>query len=105
MIRRPPRSTLFPYTTLFRSSDDKADAGLVPERRHRAVELDAGQAEHDAHAFPVELLHERLAAGHPRHLIAPLECGQPRRRPWSARERYHGGRAKTRAPPVGGALV
>src|SRR5258708_36714430 len=24
MIRRPPRSTLFPYTTLFRSSDDLA---------------------------------------------------------------------------------
>src|SRR2546430_16282424 len=24
MIRRPPRSTLFPYTTLFRSSDDAA---------------------------------------------------------------------------------
>src|SRR3712207_8147208 len=23
MIRRPPRSTLFPYTTLFRSADDK----------------------------------------------------------------------------------
>src|SRR2546430_6215498 len=23
MIRRPPRSTLFPYTTLFRSSDDE----------------------------------------------------------------------------------
>src|SRR3712207_8059756 len=23
MIRRPPRSTLFPYTTLFRSIDDK----------------------------------------------------------------------------------
>src|SRR3712207_9428433 len=23
MIRRPPRSTLFPYTTLFRSHDDK----------------------------------------------------------------------------------
>src|SRR5256885_4023287 len=27
MIRRPPRSTLFPYTTLFRSSD-RADAFL-----------------------------------------------------------------------------
>src|SRR5688572_31790913 len=26
MIRRPPRSTLFPYTTLFRSNDDKYDA-------------------------------------------------------------------------------
>src|SRR2546430_14995317 len=24
MIRRPPRSTLFPYTTLFRSSDNRA---------------------------------------------------------------------------------
>src|SRR5258708_18796767 len=27
MIRRPPRSTLFPYTTLFRSIDD--DAGIA----------------------------------------------------------------------------
>src|SRR5258708_29873641 len=32
MIRRPPRSTLFPYTTLFRSADDDARAG----REHRA---------------------------------------------------------------------
>src|SRR2546430_11216697 len=28
MIRRPPRSTLFPYTTLFRSEIDAADGGL-----------------------------------------------------------------------------
>src|SRR2546430_636923 len=27
MIRRPPRSTLFPYTTLFRSRDRNLDAG------------------------------------------------------------------------------
>src|SRR3712207_5107214 len=27
MIRRPPRSTLFPYTTLFRSSDDQVHVG------------------------------------------------------------------------------
>src|SRR2546426_7912507 len=27
MIRRPPRSTLFPYTTLFRSHDSRAGAG------------------------------------------------------------------------------
>src|SRR2546421_7551078 len=34
MIRRPPRSTLFPYTTLFRSADDLAppDAGLSSTR-------------------------------------------------------------------------
>src|SRR5256885_13040167 len=33
MIRRPPRSTLFPYTTLFRSVD--ADAAVADRRRHR----------------------------------------------------------------------
>src|SRR2546422_4769193 len=27
MIRRPPRSTLFPYTTLFRSQGDRAGRG------------------------------------------------------------------------------
>src|SRR5688572_31241079 len=27
MIRRPPRSTLFPYTTLFRSHAHRADGG------------------------------------------------------------------------------
>src|SRR2546430_11885418 len=27
MIRRPPRSTLFPYTTLFRSVDAREDGG------------------------------------------------------------------------------
>src|SRR5688572_32757945 len=31
MIRRPPRSTLFPYTTLFRSAD--VDAGRI-EQHH-----------------------------------------------------------------------
>src|SRR5258708_27782743 len=38
MIRRPPRSTLFPYTTLFRSALPAGDAppGAVPPRRHRA---------------------------------------------------------------------
>src|SRR2546429_7029925 len=29
MIRRPPRSTLFPYTTLFRSDRLRVDASLV----------------------------------------------------------------------------
>src|SRR2546430_6268311 len=29
MIRRPPRSTLFPYTTLFRSEDGSVDVGIV----------------------------------------------------------------------------
>src|SRR3712207_8894492 len=30
MIRRPPRSTLFPYTTLFRSANDQAAVAQYP---------------------------------------------------------------------------
>src|SRR2546427_12183537 len=33
MIRRPPRSTLFPYTTLFRSLKDQVGGGLAPTLR------------------------------------------------------------------------
>src|SRR3712207_8393263 len=36
MIRRPPRSTLFPYTTLFRSDlVDQARGQLLPAHLHR----------------------------------------------------------------------
>src|SRR2546422_8941116 len=40
MIRRPPRSTLFPYTTLFRSRVDRRQMGdpvLAPEGLHARV--------------------------------------------------------------------
>src|SRR5438876_7223061 len=30
MIRRPPRSTLFPYTTLFRSQDAAGEVDVLP---------------------------------------------------------------------------
>src|SRR2546427_8069815 len=36
MIRRPPRSTLFPYTTLFRSLRAKAGLGLFDDPYHGA---------------------------------------------------------------------
>src|SRR4051812_49724127 len=40
MIRRPPRSTLFPYTTLFRSVPDAAElARLRAEVQRRVVEM------------------------------------------------------------------
>src|SRR3712207_9021732 len=49
MIRRPPRSTLFPYTTLFRSRRSSSSAcvnpGVVGTRystRRQAAALDAG---------------------------------------------------------------
>src|SRR2546427_8376271 len=42
MIRRPPRSTLFPYTTLFRSADaDRREVGLA-SRGAEASELRHG---------------------------------------------------------------
>src|SRR5256885_9498362 len=37
MIRRPPRSTLFPYTTLFRSFHCVGEAGAKPAHRVAGV--------------------------------------------------------------------
>src|SRR5256885_13864121 len=36
MIRRPPRSTLFPYTTLFRSSRTSVDKARMGSAHHHA---------------------------------------------------------------------
>src|SRR5574338_809922 len=40
MIRRPPRSTLFPYTTLFRSSSRKGHPALQGQHDVRGVRLE-----------------------------------------------------------------
>src|SRR3712207_8293428 len=53
MIRRPPRSTLFPYTTLFRSADLPAvtrlalpdQRCLLAERRQMAIEAVVGEVQ------------------------------------------------------------
>src|SRR2546422_3707368 len=45
MIRRPPRSTLFPYTTLFRSAREALDHGAADRR---GVERGAAGDEYDA---------------------------------------------------------
>ena len=42
MIRRPPRSTLFPYTTLFRS---QKEIGILVEMAQNAVERNARVAQ------------------------------------------------------------
>src|SRR3712207_7548659 len=44
MIRRPPRSTLFPYTTLFRSSEGAEDDQL-PALAEPLFEVRAGELE------------------------------------------------------------
>src|SRR3712207_8953122 len=45
MIRRPPRSTLFPYTTLFRSRVDEVHAGVEAEVQLATGVLDAEAAD------------------------------------------------------------
>src|SRR3712207_6281155 len=40
MIRRPPRSTLFPYTTLFRSEDDQDGLQVMVVEQHQAAGID-----------------------------------------------------------------
>src|SRR3712207_8310881 len=52
MIRRPPRSTLFPYTTLFRSPGvenmiDEPVRGLIKQRVSAVVEQDVEDARVD----------------------------------------------------------
>src|SRR3989442_15176381 len=80
MIRRPPRSTLFPYTTLFRSPLDvpRADTpgahALVHGVRDRAG-LDFGLAggEHEVVAHAVQ-----LAEVQDHDVFRPLGQGEPR---------------------------
>src|SRR2546430_8840228 len=43
MIRRPPRSTLFPYTTLFRSTDDGAETDLDLGHYERFIDRSLSQ--------------------------------------------------------------
>src|SRR5260221_134098 len=52
MIRRPPRSTLFPYTTLFRSLVGSFDVFTISE-------FDRVAAEH----FPRQVSQDRFGAG------------------------------------------
>src|SRR3712207_8198638 len=58
MIRRPPRSTLFPYTTLFRSAGSVRDAHC---KRRRLPE--------DTGVEPLPGLHFRREVAHPRLLV------------------------------------
>src|SRR5438034_5294975 len=45
MIRRPPRSTLFPYTTLFRSTDIDRPAGFGRLQTCRMIRRPIGRSE------------------------------------------------------------
>src|SRR3712207_7330936 len=78
MIRRPPRSTLFPYTTLFRSDD----AVGVGEAVHLDEELVEGllALRGDVHAAPaadgVELVDEDDRGGRSEEHTSELQSRQ-----------------------------
>src|SRR3712207_7959703 len=68
MIRRPPRSTLFPYTTLFRSGVRQDDLGLAAEiraaNRKGGRDNAGGGEEARFHGFPPVARHERRSEEH-----------------------------------------
>src|SRR3712207_8576051 len=71
MIRRPPRSTLFPYTTLFRSGvqrhgvEEPARAGLVDlAQRDPALVRQPGEDRARARIGPLDRKSTRLNSSH-----------------------------------------
>src|SRR3989441_12044355 len=90
MIRRPPRSTLFPYTTLFRSvlllRGVVAEAGEAEALRHRRLARGGGEGGVGAAAVAA-FVHRQLQA----------ELGVDRLR--APRERARGVGGDERRPP------
>src|SRR2546430_15893819 len=87
MIRRPPRSTLFPYTTLFRSGrvvhggvDARRDAELNRLRVERIEAAIAGRdAVHqggDAERDELLLAHAKLQLADPAHAVERADAGE-----------------------------
>src|SRR3712207_7295231 len=75
MIRRPPRSTLFPYTTLFRSRVAAVRRHEQPQRPVEALPVDVG----------VEVAEARREA--PAHLPVGARPRAPRQRPSAVAQR------------------
>src|SRR2546421_1443496 len=66
MIRRPPRSTLFPYTTLFRSIVRVQDIGLRTENDPEVLDRAAAEGRilltHDEQTMPAYAYERALAS-------------------------------------------
>src|SRR5260370_35275847 len=78
MIRRPPRSTLFPYTTLFRSIETQRCPVLPCGCRYLA--RGGGQIRKQLHGKPIELPPAAIqehALGMPLHAHNPVRAAGP----------------------------
>src|SRR5438309_10113871 len=60
MIRRPPRSTLFPYTTLFRSREDGGDLLRERQLEHSPRDRERAEVRRQETVAGAELLHGAL---------------------------------------------
>src|SRR3712207_7650188 len=92
MIRRPPRSTLFPYTTLFRSppgSGGLAGVDLLEPRRAQVAErgvqplgvvhlLEERSEEHTSELQSRQYLVCRLLLEKKKHIISPADSRRHR---------------------------
>src|SRR5438045_5349757 len=63
MIRRPPRSTLFPYTTLFRSDSEIADIAIETKSLAENPEGELAELRSEEHTSELQSL---------RHLVCRL---------------------------------
>src|SRR5256885_16717888 len=66
MIRRPPRSTLFPYTTLFRSGQDERLGGGkgAAQQGHGAFGVCGGQCSQRMNSWITDRKSTRLNSSH-----------------------------------------
>src|SRR5256885_12983610 len=83
MIRRPPRSTLFPYTTLFRSRQQQARrTAAAREQIHRADGAQGPRDRSEEHTSelqsPCNVVCRLLLDKKRVSLIRPAAGGQPR---------------------------
>src|SRR5256885_10789045 len=73
MIRRPPRSTLFPYTTLFRSSAALKKAGIVKDMQSymgKEIPKDtSGELTGETPDYPAGLLDRKSTRLNSSHLV------------------------------------
>src|SRR2546426_12470093 len=79
MIRRPPRSTLFPYTTLFRSVDDALPVGVA--ERVGDVAGDPERLVEREPALAPQAMAQRLSL-EVRHDVVEQPCRLARREDW-----------------------
>src|SRR5437899_9000793 len=76
MMRRPPRSTLFPYTTLFRS---RGQPRRTSRQHHHPADDRAGRARSEEHTSELQSL---------RHLVCRLLLEKKKTNPYERGEAY-----------------